>query len=178
MNQNKSTSRQLTGNINYLGYKTEDCNCKDAKNSMDDLYSNTEEYVPKSNSNFFKFSQENNDEDASEKAKKTKFSECVNISTCGDQIMKTLNNEEDFADKDKFSKNYINFNSNQNMRKSGDHYYENESEIAHFRNKVTPPKYNENYYNEEDYQMYEENENMEPLRINEIKNIKIQKKIK
>jgi hypothetical protein len=49
------------------------------------------------------------------------------------------------------------------------------------RNKQTPPKYNKNDY-DEDYQMLEESKeientgNTEPIKINEIKNIKIQKK--
>ena len=187
-NQKFSTSKDFTGNKIYADAQTENSNftnIKDFKlNTIGDFYSNSE-LAGNFNSNFniknYEFPKENSFGDVYENEENFNFSEKINISTCGDQEMKINNYPDDFDDKQKSWNNYINFNSDQNMRNQGDHFYnQNNFEMKHLRNKKTPPKRNNSDY-DEDYLMLEENIKIENTNnnnnnINEIKNIKIQTK--
>ena len=181
LNQKNSTSKDFTGNKMYEGSQTENCNFTNTKNfklnTISDMYSNTE-LAGNLNSNFTwknnNFSKENSCGDTFEKVDNLNFTDKINISTLGDQEMKIDYNEEDFDDKGKNWKNYINFNSEENMRKSAGRYNENDCEM---KNKETSPKYTENDC--DDYAMDEECKqigNTEPTEIKKIKNINIPEK--
>jgi cyclin A len=192
--QRNSTSKDYKDDKTYKQSQTENSNSTNTNNfklnTIRNFYSNSElagNFNSNLNSKNKEFSKEKGnsygcDYDDYEKDGNLNFTEKINISSCFDYDMKKNNNLDNFNHKKINSKNYINnFNTDQNMRNSEDHYNQISYENKVFRNKQTPPKYNNNDY-DEDYQMLEESiqsentGNTEPIKINEIKNIKIQKK--